>query len=62
MKIRNPILKKLPILLPFFWLWRIITAPFKGKIKRAYRENKAIMQDKSGYKEELNSVGLDFWF
>ncbi|MBP5467412.1 MAG: nucleotidyltransferase family protein, partial [Clostridia bacterium] len=62
MKIRNPILKKLPILLPFFWIWRLLSAPFKGKIRANYEQNKSITQDKSDYKEELNAVGLDYWF
>ena len=62
MKSRNPILKKLPFLLPIFWIWRIITSPFKGKIKKFYKENKSITQEGNSYKEELNAVGLDYWF
>ena len=62
MVLRNPILKKFPILLPFIWIWRILCSPFRGNIKENYEQNKAIMQDDGKYKEELNSVGLDFWF
>ena len=62
MKERNPILKKFPVLLPFLWIVRIICAPFRGNIKKNYDENKSITQDKSNYKEELNFVGLDYWF
>ncbi len=59
---RNPILKKLPFLLPFFWIERIVTSPFRGNIKKNIEQNKAIANDDGKYKEELNSVGLDFWF
>ena len=61
MRRRNPILNKLPILLPFIWIWRIICSPFTGKAQKAYRENKAITAN-TDYKEELNAVGLDYWF
>ena len=62
MKRRNPILKKIPVLLPFIWTWRILAAPFKGNVKKNYELNKSITEDKMQYKEELNSVGLDYWF
>ena len=62
MKMRNPVLKKLPVLLPFFWSWRIICSPFKGRIGDVYRENRSITTEDLSYKEELNAVGLDFWF
>ena len=63
MKIRYTYLEKLPILLPFMWVWRIIVAPFRGNVKKVYKDNKAITRDNYyNYKEELNSVGLDYWF
>lgn len=62
MKTRNPVLKKLPVLLPFFWAGRIVCAPFRGNVKKMYKANKAITDDKVDYREELNAVGLDFWF
>ena len=61
MKTQNPILRKLPILLPFMWIWRIISAPFCGKVRKACNENKNITAD-TDYREELNAVGLDYWF
>lgn len=61
MKTNNPILRKLPILLPFMWIWRIIRSLFQGKVKKAYIENKNISEN-SDYMEELNAVGLDYWF
>lgn len=62
MKSRNPILKSLPILLPFFWIERLLVSPFKGNVRKNFEQNKSITQDKSNYKEELNFVGLDYWF
>ena len=55
-------LKRLPFLLPFAWVWRIICAPFKkGKISSNLAQIRAITED-DGYKEDLNAVGLDFWY
>lgn len=62
MKNRYAILKKLPVLLPFMWIWRIICSPFKGNVRESLKQNKMITEDKDNYKEELNAVGLDFWF
>lgn len=62
MVLRNPILKKWRVLLPFIWIIRIMCSPFRGNIKKNIEQNKAIANDDGKYKEELNSVGLDFWF
>lgn len=60
MKIRNPILGKIPVLLPFLWIWRIISSVFTGKAREGLRANKNISQN-SDYKDELAAVGLDYW-
>ena len=60
MKMRYNILKPLPFLLPVFYIWRLICAPFSGRVKKRIDMNKSIKKD--DYRDELKFVGLDFWF
>ena len=60
MKMRYKILKTLPFLLPVFYIWRLIRAPFSGRVKKRIDMNKSIKKD--DYRDELKFVGLDFWF
>lgn len=60
MKKRYKVLKSLPFLLPFFYVWRMICSPFRGNIKKNVAINKSIKND--DYRNELKFVGLDFWF
>ena len=60
MKMRYKVLKPLPVLLPFCYIWRMICAPFSGNIKKNIELNKSIKKD--DYRDELKFVGLDFWF
>ncbi len=65
MKEKFPFLKKVPILLPLFWVVRIInTFLFKRKqLEGKINEYKTISsQQIDSYKEGLNFVGLDFNF
>lgn len=60
-----PLLKKIPILLPFYWVYRIVKAILfkQGKIKRISNEISSITNDKmNSYQQSLNFVGLDFNF
>lgn len=63
MCLKYPILKKLPILLPLFWVIRILNVLFfkKGKVKK-YWNNINTIEDKEveEYKQALNFVGLDY--
>lgn len=61
MKMRNPILIKLPVLLPFLWVWRIVSSVFTDKVQKGFRANKNILASNE-YRNELTAVGLDYWF
>ena len=58
------ILKKLPILLPFVWIWHFFRRLFtKGKLKDYNKEFKDMKEDNvKAYKQSLNFVGLDYNF
>lgn len=60
-----PFLKKLPFLLPFMWMWRIIkTALFKReRISKRFQEVKNLSDNNIDSRErELEAVGLKFNF
>ena len=65
MCLKYPVLKKAPILLPFFWVIRILNALLfkKDKVEK-YLGNIKAMEDKEieEYRQALNFVGLDFNF
>ena len=59
------VLKKMPFLLPFIWVYRWIAAVlFKRKNIKVQREavNMMSTENISSYQNELNFVGLDFNF
>lgn len=60
-----PVLKKVPVLLPFMWIWRLIYAVlFKRKNVKNQYENigKASNDEALEYKKQLEAVGLDYDF
>lgn len=59
-----PVLKKLPILLPFAWVYHLFKRLFtKGRLKKYHKEMEAIKQNEVElYKKSLNFVGLDYNF
>lgn len=60
-----PIVKKVPILLPFLWLWRIVFALIfkKDKLKKQYNDVQKISNESAlKYEKELEAVGLDYNF
>ena len=59
-----PILIKLPFLLPFFWVYRIISLLFKKKnMKSEIAKLKTVDADTvTDYYNDLKYVGLDFDF
>jgi len=60
-----PVLKKAPILLPFFWVYRLIVAILfkRSKIVSQYKTINSIDDNKiSKFQEELLLVGLDYNF
>lgn len=61
-----PVLEKVPILLPFMWVWRLIKLVFTGKdrLKKYNEESKIQITDDTinEYQCELNYVGLDYNF
>ena len=60
-----PILKKVPVLLPFMWIWRLIYAVLfkRKKIKNLYENIGKVSNDEAlEYKKELEAVGLDYDF
>jgi hypothetical protein len=63
MCLKYPILKKAPILLPFFWVVRILNVLLfkKGKVEK-YWNNINTIEDKEveEYRQALNFVGLDY--
>jgi hypothetical protein len=62
---KYPVLKKWAILLPIFWIWRILDAVLshKDRVQRRRRElNQLSDENISAYQRELNYVGLDFNF
>lgn len=64
MKNKYPLLRKLPFLLPVFWLYRIVAAlpeykKHKTKITNVGKLNEA---DVERYEENLAYVGLSFSF
>ena len=65
MQKKYPILKKAPVLLPFFWGVRIIQVVlFRRDSIKLHRKNMNIMTTENidGYHDDLNYVGLDFNF
>ncbi len=65
MKLRNPILKHAPILLPVFWIVRWFDILLFKREKIALQQVKisaASKENVSRYQEELKKVGLDFNF
>ena len=61
---RNPILTKLPFLLPLFWIYRIFSLLFKrNNMKSEIAKLKAVDADTvTDYYNDLKYVGLDFDF
>ena len=61
---RHKILLKLPILLPIFWIYRIISIIFKKETikKEIYKINLSSEKNISDYYNSLKLVGLDFDF
>jgi hypothetical protein len=60
-----PILKKLPVLLPFLWVIRLADRALHHRDRyRRSMANVARMSDEniSQYQKELNYVGLDYHF
>lgn len=60
-----PVLKKCPVLLPFLWVWRIISTAFnkKGRLTRHYNSIKLLSSENiKQYEKELNAVGLEYRF
>ncbi len=65
MKLRYPILKKLPVLLPILWLLRIVFLLFfdRKRIKKDIDSLKSITNENINTRKKLlNYVGLDFNF
>lgn len=65
MCIAFPILKKMPILLPFLWIYRGVRALFckKDMISQQLESIQKLRSDKiDQYQKELNMVGLDYNF
>ena len=54
-----PILNKLPILLPVFFLWRMIRAPFR---KSGRRNLTKVVKSQDEYAGKLQAVGLEYKF
>lgn len=61
---RFPVVKKVPVLLPFMWVVRWATALFtRGRVGRRREELKTISVERiDGYQQALQTVGLDFNF
>ncbi len=60
-----PVLKKMPVLLPFFWVWRIIYTALnkKGTLTKHYNAIKSLSPENlEQYERELNAVGLYYCF
>ncbi len=60
-----PVLKKAPVLLPVFWIWRVIYTAFnkKGVLTRHYNNIKSLTPDNiTQYENDLNTVGLEYRF
>ena len=63
MKTMYPTVGKLPVLLPFFWVFRIFQKLFSKGLKKKLKNLKNYETDAiTKYKEELNYVGLDYNF
>lgn len=65
MKQKYPVLVRCPVLLPVFWVVRIVDILFftKGKIQRHSREFLyTAAKHTEAYRQALNYVGLDFHF
>lgn len=65
MKLKYPVLKKVPFLLPFFWVYRWIAEIMfrRNNIKRHIQKiNLATPENIQTYRQSLNYVGLDFDF
>ena len=62
---RYGILKKLPFLLPFLWVWRWFDAAFhrRENFKTYTREVKLVMKsDISEFEKNFRKMGIDFKF
>ena len=60
-----PVLKKVPVFLPFLWVWRIIYTAVnkKGRLTQHYNSIKSLSADNiKKYEQELQAVGLEYRF
>ncbi len=60
-----PVLKKVPVLLPVLWIWRIIYTAInrKGAMTRHYNAIKSLSKENiSQYEQQLKAVGLEYRF
>lgn len=65
MCIKYPFLKKIPVLLPIMWIYRIFTVIFfrRDKIKNEKQAIKSMSEENiNSYQDALNFVGIDFNF
>jgi hypothetical protein len=64
MRDRYPVLKKVKILLPFFWVFRWVSVIFTKpkRISEKVKDIKEMPNVAESYREELNFVGLDYNF
>ena len=65
MKVKYPVLNKVPVLLPIMWVYRIFDTLFNKKERIKYQNDKvrAMTQENiDNYQTALNFVGLDFNF
>ena len=65
MCIKYPFLKKIPVLLPIMWIYRIFTVIFfrRDKIKNEKQAIKSMSEGNiNSYQDALNFVGIDFNF
>lgn len=65
MCVKYPWLRRVPVLLPVMWVWRILTTVlFRGARIRKNREDLSQMkaEDVRNYRDALHFVGLDFHF
>ena len=65
MCVKYPWLKKVPVLLPVMWVWRVVTTLlFRGDKVRQNKEdlNRMKAEDVRNYRDALHFVGLDFNF
>lgn len=65
MCMKYPWLKRVPVLLPVMWVWRVVTSLlFRGDKVRQNKEdlNRMKAEDVRNYRDALHFVGLDFNF